>query len=812
MEEIVMRTSSLARSSSGLRFITTNIAALAAFVAIAGLFAPTIAKADVVQTLDSVDIFDGSLSRPMRFDEVRTARQPLDYETSPIVSATAPGGFKTCQRAANGDLICIDSDVVSRWVTTTTRDINNVATKVVSKKELFTCASLGLDSRRGNPACLSFAVDVNDAIWIGGRKNNSAYSVIKVATIAQGGACAAPVSDLTADFDFCPKIYATGRPLITDMVVIDGEVAKAFKGPLNSSGPGVIVLERRDQVMFVPDVANPVPPLTIASGKTAWGFNGNEGLNGATLLQTQDAVKVNYIVATTDTGRILAKRTDTSAAATPVFNIPGNRNDPGISYAQCNGDVTQNYGIRARSESGRVYVSDRDCRQVLALTWFTAPSSDPSYCTPLAGPLTLCNVREDLDGQAATPNDYVDVTLSTGDVAPNGVSVAPGVPVDFNDCRPGSGKVCPIAPDGADTANEQDNQVGAYVKDVALAADSKSNMVVYRITGIPDCRSNAGLPGCDQPGVVVEIPANSGKKFLNVYPLLPELIRKQMTANDSTELLISPMYAAQAPGYTFEAFFGRTEPGVYFTGNFEITVDVGDLVGSKLGCGQDDTAPKPDILWDIMTTISERYPVASQAAASGTLQTATAPASPATRFVDMLVNTSCENPTAGAGARWSLYPYNLEINPTGFEPSGLLAGNAPYGADVYALLLRSLYYDLRFALDSTARTYVAQDGNAAGTTPLSTSDGNTLSASWLNGDDKLTKCITAAYDKQSAADQACQAFTSQLTGFRSELDRVVPANADRANRVGELKARVKVIFHVLNDHFLPSIPLEGFNP
>ena len=116
---------------------------------------------------------------------------------------------------------------------------------------------------------------------------------------------------------------------------------------------------------------------------------------------------------------------------------------------------------------------------------------------------------EDLDGQAATPNDYVDVTLSTGDVAPNGVSVAPGVPVDFNDCRPGSGKVCPIAPDGADTANEQDNLVGAYVKDVALAADSKSNMVVYELPGSPTAGATHLFRAAKSPVWLLKLAARS---------------------------------------------------------------------------------------------------------------------------------------------------------------------------------------------------------------------------------------------------------------------------------------------------------------
>ena len=79
----------------------------------------------------------------------------------------------------------------------------------------------------------------------------------------------------------------------------------------------------------MPDVPSPVTPVVIASGKTAWGLNGNEALYGAALLQTQGATKVNYVVATTDGGRILAKRADTAANAVPVFNIPANRNDPG---------------------------------------------------------------------------------------------------------------------------------------------------------------------------------------------------------------------------------------------------------------------------------------------------------------------------------------------------------------------------------------------------------------------------------------------------------------------------------------------------
>ena len=234
------------RSLVEIRLVAAGIWMLAVAAGIPALLASSVARADVVQTLDSVDIYDGSLSRPMRFDDTRAVRKTgLDYETSPVVAADAPAGFTSCQRAPNGDLICIDSDIVSRWVTTTERDANNVATKVVTENQLFTCAALGLDSRRGNPACLSFAVDVNGAIWIGGRKTNTAYSVLKISPVAQGTAntCPTPIvsaGDLSTTSDFCMKLYATGRPLITDMFAIDGEVAKGFKGPGTTSGAGVL--------------------------------------------------------------------------------------------------------------------------------------------------------------------------------------------------------------------------------------------------------------------------------------------------------------------------------------------------------------------------------------------------------------------------------------------------------------------------------------------------------------------------------------------------------------------------------------------
>jgi hypothetical protein len=170
----------------------------------------------------------------------------------------------------------------------------------------------------------------------------------------------------------------------------------------------------------------------------------------------------------------------------------------------------------------------------------------------------------------------------------------------------------------------------------------------------------------------------------------------------------------------------------------------------------------------------------------------------------MLVNTFCENPTSGAGVRWSLYAYGLMLTDT--SPKTFLN------------LVTTLYDDLERARFLTACSNYAADGNA--NQPLSPSVCSGLAADWQNGLDKLKKCIAAATDpKTSASDQNCQAFVSQLRGYRSRVATadIYWANPsaiapDRANRRGELEARSDVILHIFNDQFLPSIPPGGFPP
>ena len=50
----------------------------------------------------------------------------------------------------------------------------------------------------------------------------------------------------------------------------------------------------------------------------------------------------------------------------------------------------------------------------------------------------------------------------------------------------------------------------------------------------------------------------------------------------------------------------------------------------------------------------------------------------------------------------------------------------------------------------------------------------------------------------------------QLKGYQTILNGASTSGPDPANRLGELKARVNVLFHVYSDRFLPSIPANGF--
>jgi hypothetical protein len=482
----------------------------------------------------------------------------------------------------------------------------------------------------------------------------------------------------------------------------------------------------------------------------------------------------NFVLVTTTSGRILAKRTDVTGTAFEAFNIPLERIQ---TSTQCAFN-TQHYGIRTSSKSGLVYVTDRNFCQVLALV----PNGSPFTALVNAG-----------DGE--------DLTLSTSDssgtFAPNGPTIAPGISIDLEDCSAN----CTLL-------TNDDGIAAASLVAVRLADGSNSGATLFQIKGIPDCRyaGELNFPICSTPGVIVD-PDNTGlpaAQLLNVTPLLPKEVRllfdnSGVPPSGLPPLLISRQYRAQErTDFVFDAFFAVTEAGVLFRDTFTAEFDVPVLEGvsESLGC-------LPDagnlLAWDVMTTVSEKFKTVD-----------VDPDVVGAEYVDMLTNIGCGS-SKTAGDRLSLLPYNLEIAPDTYGPTILSqVPSVTMGNDaVFARLVQSLYGDLEYVRRELACEQV-DTVPIGGPAPLPASVCVSLGNTWQNGKQKLDKCVNAAFQpKQSAGDENCQSFVSQLTNYRASLPATTSAS-DVANRLGELKVRVDVIRHVFDTRFLPSIPAAGF--
>jgi len=779
------------------------------------------ARADVTQTLDSVDAITAKTVLEMHVDANPPDEcAPDDYacvNTSLPSSGTllpgipASATFAACQRAADRRMYCLLNSFpsgntirqpVSRWSDTG------------SYEAMFDCTdpTLALDKKKANP-CTTISATLGGDIWLGGRYG-TAYSIIRVVEVAQGASCplgfnGTPMQKLTAEtnpnFDYCMLRYVNGRPILVDVSSVDAKVGKRFEAPGIAPGPGLLLLEDRKTVAFLPDRrdvnGNPVQSaaVDIASGKSGWNLVGGETVQSATLMQvncTADNCD-NYVLVTTSTGRLMAKRVDvgTRPALTlgPSLNV--------VSNPACTSTtVTQQSWVRVSPQSGRIYLSDRRANRVRG---FEVPLSAYTTSSPWTEVASLSTLNAD-----ATSNP------------PNTLSVSPGIPIDLAKC---SSEQCILSPDGADA-----NTVGAYITNVTVEVlTGRTGMTVFRIEGIPDCRYTSPAiclgPDPNNPDPNYAIETIGGEQYLRVDKLLPlevmELFGEySQPTRANLRLRIGPQYRARPDrDNTFDAFFGRTEDGVQFRNTFDLDFDIRELIGDPSGtptrCGyQNDgigaNTRSPDN-WDVIATVSERVPVAglnngSASQPGGTLLNR-----------DMLVNTSCSNPTAGSGTRWSLYAYGL-------MQSACATGDAVTPTTYqcrtsFVDLTSKLFDDLERARVLTACANV--DGNPNGLPPLSAAKCSALAADWANARDKLNKCLGAIQrPKKSSLNQNCQAFNSQFTHYQNELNSAVVNGAvvggvqtgDVANRLGELKARVRVFLHVYQDQMLPSVPPGGF--
>lgn len=721
----------------------------------------------VVQTLDSVyvhsqtDVLDMAFDDPLRMSDF----------TNTGISGT---NYLACKRTAIAGLFCLDGTDVVR-----TPNVANPMSSFVA----IDCEdpALDLDTKKGEP-CTALTVDATGVVWLGTKTRGKTHGLWKAIPNPGLGACPMGLVSIMGG-TYCALEVATGRPLLVDLSSIDGDFAASFV-----LGPGILGLEERKTAVFFPSVGG--APVVIASGKQAWGLAGPEQLMSVTAIQVSNSAgdPFSYVLATTTNGRVLATLADGSGGAFEVFDIPASR--PASTPACPAADA--HFGIRSSSKSGFIYVTDRQFCQASALV----------ANANAAG--TLINLSY------AIENVSDDLVLSTGSHAPVGPTVSPGISIDLDDCA----GTCTLVVDAQ-------GDPAASLNNVQLASLA-SGLTLFQVKNIPDCRYDPAtcetLLGIAPGGLiganVVADPDGTGlpkAQLLNVTKLLPAEITELFAMSGGLpDMWLARQYRGQkANNFTFELFFGVTEDGVIFRDTFEGIFNVQALAGASLGCTPITPGTLPPetpvsslLLWDIIATVSERYETFSKGV-------------PLSR-VATTINAACGS-SKSSDTRWSLKPYNLEVTPCTYN--GDLGdvwssdGNCPVGGAelvddaVFAKLLLSLFDDFKIALDATACVDI--DGN--GTAPLSTASCSALSANWTNAKDKLDKCWDATQKpKQSAGSQNCQSFVSQLNNLRSTLNGVLVSGTDVANRVGELKSRLKVVTHVHDDRFVPSIPADGF--
>jgi hypothetical protein len=711
------------------------------------------------QVLDRVYSFSAGAVLSMNFGNLDQA-SPFQN-----LGLQAPSGsslnIATCTVTAIGGVYCLDGQVVRQWA--------NPLQPAVSVPVLNCATDLGVSLGKGD-GCVAMTVDLTGQIWLAVKKRNS-HSVYKVVRAGSGSCTTAP---------FCVSEPYFGRPPIVDLVPVDGDLAEVFK-PCAACArqAGVMGIEERKNAVFFPDAAGQLAVVVVKA--TDWDLKSKELLQDISVVQlagTTASGPVTSILATTTTGRVLTRGTTETGKARPLQGVP----------AACAATAEVQYGIRASSTTGIIYVSDSNCRKVTAL--------EPNGST--FATFTALNYITELS-----------TSIAGESYAITGLTIAPGISIDLTSCF-GTTVGCALV-------NGPDGQPAARLLSVQLAAGSQSGATVFQIKGIPDCRQ-APLLAADKravcaaaSGVVIDSSGNAiainavtgalstslpaAALRLNVTPLLPSEVLRAFEASrlrpDGTlpPLLISRQYRAQQrTGYIFEAFFVLPQPEVFFTDTFTSEYEVGILEGLVASVNDCD-APASLIQWDVTTHVSELYP-----GADGT-------------FVDTLSNIGCGS-IRGAGASLSLLPYDLQVNPDTWNPDTLqyTAGNDA----VFARLLQVLYRELYDVQRLYACTNADAGIGATTPAPIGSSLCATLTDRWSNGLRKLDDCIGAAFQpKSSAGNELCQAFVSQLTNYQASLPAATPPQ-DIANRVGELKARILTLFHLYEDRFQPSIPDNGF--
>jgi hypothetical protein len=741
------------------------------------------------QRLDSINVYGGVRAQGI----LQTPALTEVYYTSDAQGNAGPPlagthDLKSCQGTGPRGLYCLDVDgsasSVLRWA-----NPDEVATATTE----FTCANLGLTN------CTSITVDLGGNVWVAGQRGTT-YSLVKaVRTVGDAQVCVAAAADSNpaawtkiAAGTYCYRDYASGRPRIYALSMIDGKAAGVFHG----YGPGVLALEDPAPgiAMFYQDTA-PTPPLStnapiVIYNKFGTSLQTGEVLRGLTLLQLPSANPVrNFAMVVSSDGDVLGYELGANKAFDTGFRLNSTTlaatEGPSCAAAATGGQ----FDLRASQRTRRTYFASGTC----------VAGYDPTFTTNKNLPVVFQTASKSF-GLAA------DATLA-------GVAVSPGIEIDFvRDGCTGPPPGCTLIPDGTDNNTE----VGASLAQIQLAT-SASGWVYYLVDGFLDCRYVATpRPAVCANGVINPDGSidnlgtgNPTMQYLRVDLQMPDEI-KQAFPGGLPPMLLQPDYAAPEP-YTFGAIFGIPEEGLTYRDTFDGSFDIGDLIGKSFGCGgtqlpaNSQVPPGPDIV----VNISEQAPTVG---AYGVLHPVNGPPSIGTsQWVSMLLNDACTNPTSLAGTRGSGFFYGLVLSPKFKNQAGT---KWLWPDSAYALVLRSLFRDFTDHL----YTYACQnlDAPAGSPAPWSETTCYQLQKDWPVVLDKGEKCVDASdQPKNSSGKEACSSFETQFEPFKLQV-----ANAplqfgapDPWNRVGEAKARMIVLSYMYYEQFKKSLKQNGFvNP
>ncbi len=258
------------------------------------------------QTLDQVDAFNSQVVLDMAFDDPNA---PADYADRGIDGSN----LAACKLGAQG-LYCLETNGLGQQVVRRWKDPQ----KPLEFVDLLRCDDLSL-GLAGTRPCSGLTFDLSGAVWVSGIKANAAYSLVKVVAKASLAGCPGngDWTVLTSNATLCAREFATGNGVLADLDAIDGEVGAAF----DSLGTGILAIQNGNAVSFFNLNVPGAPPTSFGS----WSLASGTRLLSTALLQVPAANPVdpvsNFLVATTNKGKILSKPTASPATVSQVFDM-----------------------------------------------------------------------------------------------------------------------------------------------------------------------------------------------------------------------------------------------------------------------------------------------------------------------------------------------------------------------------------------------------------------------------------------------------------------------------------------------------------